>query len=124
MNEQLDKMGHQLDKPCLKLSKTAETLHKQCKQLLDIVCNCGNLLRNFCSPTAIGLGSFNLIGRPGVESVFTGPKTGTLIGVPLGVPVSLSVSGVPVGVPVSRCPGRCPGVPVGVPVGCLGTMQR
>ena len=46
-----------------------------------------------------------LVGRPMVESVFTGPKTGKLISVLVSVPVSLSVS---------RCLGRCPGVPVGV----------
>ena len=39
-------MGQQLDKPCLKKDKIAETLPKQCKQMLEIACNFVKLLRD------------------------------------------------------------------------------
>ena len=39
-------MGQQLDKPCLTKFKIAETLPKQCKQMLEIACNLVTLLRD------------------------------------------------------------------------------
>ena len=39
-------MGQKLDKPCPILFKIVETLHNQCRKLLEVACNCLNLLRH------------------------------------------------------------------------------